>query len=127
MLVAVVAAVLAAMFIVGLTDTSRPTKQAATRARVSDSPARRRERCEIAYMDGFSAERLDDALSDIRRLIPLVEQAQMDPDPADRFYRLRSDDAMRRMSGLDNELGSAIRDYERAVERRANFRALVAA
>ena len=115
MLVAVVAAVLAAMFIVGLTDTSRPTKQAATRARVSDSPARRRERCEIAYMDGFSAERLDDALSDIRRLIPLVEQAQMDPDPADRFYR------------LDNELGSAIRDYERAVERRANFRALVAA
>lgn len=66
-------------------------------------------RAELQYENEFTRERLDEALRRVRELIPLVEEAQGDADPAVRFYR------------LDNELASAIGDYERCVGRRTDY------
>lgn len=115
MFVALALAMLAALFVVSVTDNQPATRRAPrTRTRLSDSPAQRRERAELAYIDDYSAERLDDALAEIRRLVPLVEAAQGDADLTVRFFQ------------LDNELGDAIMAYERAVDRRGNFCAIAA-
>ncbi len=114
MIAAIALSIVAALFLASLGDNqprSRRTRSA-YRPRLSDSPAQRRERAELAYIDEFTDARFVDTLAEVQRLMPLVEQAQRDTDPAERFFR------------LDLELGDAIMAYELAVERRANFMAI---